>query len=119
MESQSTPETTTYFDYDPRSFLCENEALTLATFTTTVLYPLVLLLSLVGNSLVLWVLVKFESLESLTNLFILNLCLSDLVFSCLLPVWIPFLPDKFESNHDFVDEKYRKGSAWRFSPWVA
>ncbi|XP_023556491.1 chemokine XC receptor 1 isoform X2 [Octodon degus] len=86
MESQGTPEPTTNFDYDPQSFLCENQALTLATFTITILYPLVLLLSLVGNSLVLWVLVKYESLESLTNLFILNLCLSDLVFSCLLPV---------------------------------
>ncbi|KAM6160608.1 chemokine XC receptor 1 [Erethizon dorsatum] len=88
MESRGTPEPTTYFDYDPWSFLCENKALTLATFATTVLYSLVLLLSLVGNSLVLWVLVKHESLESLTNLFILNLCLSDLVFSCLLPVWV-------------------------------
>ncbi|XP_023556492.1 chemokine XC receptor 1 isoform X3 [Octodon degus] len=88
MESQGTPEPTTNFDYDPQSFLCENQALTLATFTITILYPLVLLLSLVGNSLVLWVLVKYESLESLTNLFILNLCLSDLVFSCLLPVWV-------------------------------
>ncbi|XP_013015521.1 chemokine XC receptor 1-like [Cavia porcellus] len=88
MESWGTPETTTYYDYDHLSFLCENEVIALATFTTTVLYSLVLLLSLVGNSLVLWVLVKYESLESLTNLFILNLCLSDLVFSCLLPVWV-------------------------------
>ncbi|KFO33261.1 chemokine XC receptor 1 [Fukomys damarensis] len=88
MESWGTPEPTAYFDYDLGSLLCENKVFTFATFTTTVLYSLVLLLSLGGNSLVLWVLVKYENLESLTNLFILNLCLSDLVFSCLLPVWV-------------------------------
>lgn len=88
MEPSGLPESTTPFDYDPESFLCESKTFTFATFSTTILYFLVFLLSLVGNSLVLWVLVKYESLESLTNVFILNLCLSDLVFSCLLPVWI-------------------------------
>lgn len=93
MEPSGLPESTTPFDYDPESFLCESKTFTFATFSTTILYFLVFLLSLVGNSLVLWVLVKYESLESLTNVFILNLCLSDLVFSCLLPVWIdPGIP---------------------------
>ncbi|KAM8758170.1 chemokine XC receptor 1 [Rhynchonycteris naso] len=87
MEPSATPESTTFYDYDPQSFLCEKQSFTFATFSTTILYCLVFLLSLVGNSLVLWVLVKYESLESLTNVFILNLCVSDLVFSCLLPLW--------------------------------
>lgn len=87
MEPTGIPESTTLFDYDHESFLCENKNFTFATFSTTILYLLVFFLSLVGNSLVLWVLVKYESLESLTNVFILNLCLSDLAFSCLLPVW--------------------------------
>lgn len=87
MEPSGIPESTTTFDYDPWSFLCEKQTFTFATLSTTILYSLVFFLSLVGNSLVLWVLVKYESLESLTNVFILNLCLSDLVFSCLLPLW--------------------------------
>ncbi|XP_047387716.1 chemokine XC receptor 1 [Sciurus carolinensis] len=88
MESSTMPESSTiYFDYDSQSILCEKNII-LATFATTILYCLVLFLSLVGNSLVLWVLVKYENLESLTNIFILNLCLSDLMFSWLLPVWI-------------------------------
>ncbi|CAK7294481.1 Chemokine XC receptor 1 [Vulpes lagopus] len=86
MEPSGTPESITIY-YDYQSLLCETKSFTFATFSTTILYFLVFLLSLVGNSLVLWVLVKYESLESLTNVFILNLCLSDLVFSCLLPVW--------------------------------
>lgn len=87
MEPSGFPESTTPFDYDPQSFLCEKETFKFAAFSTTILYCLVFFLSLVGNSLVLWVLVKYESLESLTNVFILNLCLSDVVFSCLLPLW--------------------------------
>ncbi|VCX38068.1 unnamed protein product, partial [Gulo gulo] len=88
MEPSGTPESTTPYEYDPQSLLCESKTFTFATISTTILYFLVFLLSLVGNSLVLWVLVKYESLESLTNVFIFNLCLSDLAFSCLLPVWI-------------------------------
>ncbi|ELV10043.1 chemokine XC receptor 1 isoform X2 [Tupaia chinensis] len=88
MESSGLPEPTTAFDYDSQSLLCESETFVFSTFTTTVLYSLVFLLSLVGNNLVLWVLVRYENLESLTNVFILNLCLSDLVFTCLLPVWV-------------------------------
>ncbi|NXK90874.1 XCR1 protein, partial [Formicarius rufipectus] len=55
---------------------------------TTVLYPLVFLLSLLGNSLVLWILLRYENLTSLTNIFIVNLSVSDLVFSCMLPFWV-------------------------------
>ncbi|KAM5292513.1 chemokine XC receptor 1 [Ctenodactylus gundi] len=95
MESSGTLEPTTYIEYDLDSILCENKAIWFTTFATTALYSLVLLLSLAGNSLVLWVLVKYENLESLTNVFILNLCLSDLMFSCLLPLWV------WEHQHDW------------------
>ncbi|XP_045712462.1 chemokine XC receptor 1 [Phyllostomus hastatus] len=87
MEPSGIPESTTLGDYELDGLMCELQTSTFAAFNTTILYSLVFLLSLVGNSLVLWVLVKYESLESLTNVFILNLCLSDLVFACLLPLW--------------------------------
>ncbi|NXJ83939.1 XCR1 protein, partial [Trogon melanurus] len=57
------------------------------THLTTVLYTLVFLLSLLGNTLVLRILFRYENLTSLTNVFIMNLCLSDLVFSSMLPFW--------------------------------
>nr|QCI30387.1 chemokine XC receptor 1 [Apodemus draco] len=91
---------TVFYDYhDKSSLLCEKDIF-FSNVSIIVLYSLVFLLSLVGNSLVLWVLVKYESLESLTNIFILNLCLSDMMFSCLLPVlistqWNWFLGDFF------------------------
>ncbi|NXH24087.1 XCR1 protein, partial [Myiagra hebetior] len=57
-------------------------------YLTAVLYTLVFSLSLLGNILVLWILFKYENLTSLTNIFIMNLCISDLVFSCMLPFWV-------------------------------
>ncbi|KAM8978990.1 chemokine XC receptor 1 isoform 1-T1 [Sarcophilus harrisii] len=85
---------TTTFNYtddlsDFSGHLCENDDnFNLVTLNHTVFYVLVFVFSLVGNNLVVWVLVRYESLESLTNIFILNLCLSDLLFSCLLPFLI-------------------------------
>nr|XP_048280004.1 chemokine XC receptor 1 [Myodes glareolus] len=84
---QMETSTVSEYEYDPQSELCERK-IHFARLFTALLYSLVLFLSLMGNSLVFWVLVKYENLESLTNIFILNLCLSDLIFSCLLPVWI-------------------------------
>ncbi|XP_072553449.1 chemokine XC receptor 1-like [Salminus brasiliensis] len=50
-------------------------------------FSLVVFLSLVGNGLVLVILARYESLRSLTNIFILNLALSDLIFTLGLPFW--------------------------------
>uniref|UniRef100_K7EZ60 X-C motif chemokine receptor 1 n=2 Tax=Pelodiscus sinensis TaxID=13735 RepID=K7EZ60_PELSI len=63
---------------------------TFGAHLTTILYSLAFVLSLLGNSLVLWILMKYENLVSLTNIFIMNLCISDLVFSCMLPFWIMY-----------------------------
>uniref|UniRef100_A0A8C1ZIH2 Chemokine (C motif) receptor 1b, duplicate 1 n=1 Tax=Cyprinus carpio TaxID=7962 RepID=A0A8C1ZIH2_CYPCA len=54
---------------------------------TPVIFLIVVLLSCLGNTLVLWVLVKYENLKSLTNTFLLNLALSDLIFTFGLPFW--------------------------------
>ncbi|XP_027531942.1 chemokine XC receptor 1 [Neopelma chrysocephalum] len=77
------------YEYTNESNICEmGDYFIFNTHLTTVLYTLVFLLSLLGNSLVLWILLKYENLTSLTNVFIMNLCVSDLVFSCMLPFWI-------------------------------
>uniref|UniRef100_A0A4W4DTP8 Chemokine (C-C motif) receptor 12a n=1 Tax=Electrophorus electricus TaxID=8005 RepID=A0A4W4DTP8_ELEEL len=44
-------------------------------------------LSLVGNGLVLCIIYKFEKLSTVTNIFLLNLVFSDLVFTFTLPFW--------------------------------
>ncbi|NXC43245.1 XCR1 protein, partial [Penelope pileata] len=82
-----------YDNYSYEDFLNESNVCEMGgyfifhTHFTTVFYTLVFLLSLLGNILVLWILFKYENLTSLTNIFIMNLCVSDLVFSCMLPFW--------------------------------
>uniref|UniRef100_A0A3Q3WKL8 G-protein coupled receptors family 1 profile domain-containing protein n=1 Tax=Mola mola TaxID=94237 RepID=A0A3Q3WKL8_MOLML len=54
---------------------------------TSVFFSLVVILSLFGNILVIVILAKYENLRSLSNVFILNLALSDLFFTAGLPFW--------------------------------
>ncbi|NXV50643.1 XCR1 protein, partial [Uria aalge] len=76
------------YGYSYDSNVCEmGDYFVFYTHLTTVLYTMAFLLSLLGNTLVLWILFKYENLTSLTNVFIMNLCVSDLVFSCMLPFW--------------------------------
>ncbi|XP_071401660.1 C-C chemokine receptor type 3-like [Centroberyx affinis] len=51
------------------------------------LYFLMTLLSLFGNGLVLAIIYRFEKLTTVTNIFLLNLVVSDLIFMCSLPFW--------------------------------
>ncbi|XP_020784873.2 chemokine XC receptor 1-like [Boleophthalmus pectinirostris] len=53
-----------------------------------VFFSLVVILSVFGNSLVIMILVKYENIKSITNAFILNLAISDLIFTAGLPFWV-------------------------------
>ncbi|GCC17473.1 C-C chemokine receptor type 3-like [Chiloscyllium punctatum] len=73
-------------DYE---YLCEKESVN--SFGAALMpsfYLIVLMLSLIGNGLVLLVLVKYEYLKSITNIFILNLAISDLLSAICLPFWV-------------------------------
>ncbi|XP_053569038.1 C-C chemokine receptor type 4 [Bombina bombina] len=50
-------------------------------------YYFVFILSLLGNGLILFLLLKYEKINTVTNIFILNLVISDLLFSFSLPFW--------------------------------
>ncbi|XP_069469248.1 C-C chemokine receptor type 4-like [Ambystoma mexicanum] len=81
-----------YDDYDstdvPPIFLCEKEEfMRFGSVFVPASYSLVFILSMTGNTLILIVLAKCEKLASVTNIFILNLVLSDLLFSVSLPFW--------------------------------
>lgn len=51
------------------------------------MYVVVFICGLVGNSLVLVIYVCYQKLKSLTDVFLMNLPLADLVFICTLPFW--------------------------------
>ncbi|XP_039192093.1 chemokine XC receptor 1 [Crotalus tigris] len=82
----------TFYDYTPieTNYCNMDETSRFSAIFTCILYSLIFFFSLVGNSLVLWIVMKYENLKSLTNLFILNLCITDLTFSCTLPFWIVY-----------------------------
>ncbi|XP_077320110.1 C-C chemokine receptor type 3-like [Lithobates pipiens] len=52
-----------------------------------IFFYLIFTISLLGNGLILFLLLKFESIKTVTNLFILNLVISDLLFTVTLPFW--------------------------------
>ncbi|XP_078284229.1 chemokine XC receptor 1-like [Rhinoraja longicauda] len=75
-------------DYQEFVTLCENVHLHLfGAKLTPALYSLIFIFSLIGNILVLWILIRYEKLKTMANIFILNLVCSDLIFACTLPFW--------------------------------
>lgn len=51
------------------------------------MYVVVFICGLVGNSLVLIIYIFYQKLKSLTDIFLMNLPLADLLFVCTLPFW--------------------------------
>ncbi|XP_029448497.1 chemokine XC receptor 1 [Rhinatrema bivittatum] len=86
--STASPDYSSFEDYIDYSKPCDKKELfVFGALLSAILDSLLFFFSLVGNSLVLWILLKYESLSSITNIFILNLSITDLLFSCLLPFW--------------------------------
>ncbi|TKS79650.1 Chemokine XC receptor 1 G-protein coupled receptor 5 [Collichthys lucidus] len=54
---------------------------------TPLFFSIVVIFSLFGNILVIVILTKYENVKSLNNAFILNLAVSDLLFTAGLPFW--------------------------------
>ncbi|TTC44343.1 C-C chemokine receptor type 2 [Bagarius yarrelli] len=65
----------------------KTEVMLFGAMVTPIFFALVIMFSCVGNVLVLGVLLKYENLKSLTNTFLLNLAISDLIFTFGLPFW--------------------------------
>nr|XP_056713612.1 C-C chemokine receptor type 5-like [Euleptes europaea] len=51
------------------------------------LYSLVFIVGLLGNALVVLILIRFKKLKSMTDIYLLNLAISDLLFIVSLPFW--------------------------------
>ncbi|XP_063056198.1 chemokine XC receptor 1-like [Engraulis encrasicolus] len=82
----------TTFEYDDpekiKSDACEKgDVIRFGAIATTLVFCVVMVLSLIGNLLVIVILLKYENLKSITNCFIFNLALSDLMFTFGLPFW--------------------------------
>lgn len=61
-----------------------------AAIFNPIFFSIVMIFSLVGNILVFVILVKYENVKTLTNALILNLAVSDLLFTLGLPFWASY-----------------------------
>ncbi|XP_039609417.1 C-C chemokine receptor type 4-like isoform X2 [Polypterus senegalus] len=82
MESESTDPPS----YDGIEEVCQKKNVQdFGLFVTVLIFSVVIVLSLIGNLLVVWILLRYEKLNTVTNIFILNLAISDLLFTFTLP----------------------------------
>uniref|UniRef100_A0A668VA06 G-protein coupled receptors family 1 profile domain-containing protein n=1 Tax=Oreochromis aureus TaxID=47969 RepID=A0A668VA06_OREAU len=68
---------------DEAAYLCETDF----PISAGTLFILIFIISVIGNGLLLCVLFIYEKLTRVTNIFILNLTCSDLIFTITLPFW--------------------------------
>ncbi|XP_008927806.1 C-C chemokine receptor type 4 [Manacus vitellinus] len=102
MSSASTesPDLSTFYEYydnyndAPKPCSKESVRRFSASFLP-VLYSLVFLVGLTGNILVIVVLFKYKRLKSMTDVYLLNLAISDLLFVLSLPFWSYFMLDQW------------------------
>ncbi|XP_039533337.1 chemokine XC receptor 1-like [Pimephales promelas] len=90
MADQNNIESDYYYDYNisDADGVCDKTKVDqFGRAVTPILFIIIVLFSCVGNTLVLYVLAKYENLKSLTNTFLLNLAISDLIFTSGLPFW--------------------------------
>ncbi|KAK2498782.1 hypothetical protein MC885_001688 [Smutsia gigantea] len=66
---------------------CRLDTETLNKDAVIVIYSLVFLLSLLGNSLVMLVILYNQVSRSVTDVYLLNLAIADLLFALSLPIW--------------------------------
>ncbi|XP_051736600.1 chemokine XC receptor 1-like isoform X2 [Ctenopharyngodon idella] len=80
-----------YYTQEYGNELCvKEEVVKVGSIIIPVFFTIVVVLSCIGNILVLVILALYESLKSLTNVFILNVALSDLLFTFGLPFWASY-----------------------------
>ncbi|KAL4000639.1 NACHT, LRR and PYD domains-containing protein 12 [Sarotherodon galilaeus] len=83
-------ETTSYeYDYSTGSYpppeLCSRDGDNILGAQLSILYYFMFVFSLFGNGLVLFIIYRFEQLTSVTNILVLNLVMSSLIFMTSLP----------------------------------
>ncbi|KAI4878307.1 hypothetical protein NFI96_019294 [Prochilodus magdalenae] len=89
--SGNADNSTTSYEYDYEDETCnKTKVVQFGAIVTPLFFTVVVLFSLVGNVLVLWVLLRYEDLRSLTNAFLFNLAVSDLLFTAGLPFWASY-----------------------------
>ncbi|XP_058696373.1 C-X-C chemokine receptor type 1-like isoform X1 [Poecile atricapillus] len=69
---------------------CRPESSVLNKYLVVVIYCLVFILSVVGNGLVVLVVTSSHTSRSVTDVYLLNLAVADLLFALSLPLWAAY-----------------------------
>lgn len=76
-----------YYDEEPIILCNKDDIIQFGASLVPTFLHLVFICSLLGNGLILVLLLKYEKVKTVTNMFILNLVSSDLLFAASLPFW--------------------------------
>ncbi|KAM6169894.1 CX3C chemokine receptor 1 [Rhynchocyon petersi] len=80
------------YEYDPDAETCpEGDVVAFGAIFLPIFYSLVFVFGLVGNLLVVFALTNSRKAKSITDIYLLNLALSDLLFVATLPFWIHYV----------------------------
>ncbi|XP_006868910.1 PREDICTED: c-C chemokine receptor type 2 [Chrysochloris asiatica] len=82
-----TPSQPYYFDYSGSEPCHKIDVKKMAARLLPPLYSLVFIFGVVGNMLVVLTLINCKKLKSMTDIFLLNLAISDLLFLLTMPFW--------------------------------
>ncbi|XP_036617238.1 C-C chemokine receptor type 3-like [Trichosurus vulpecula] len=85
-----TSEETTTYDYESWTPCQKMNIKTLGAKFLPPLYSFVFIVGLLGNVMVLLILTKYKRFKSMTNIYLFNLSISDLLFLFTLPFWIHY-----------------------------
>ncbi|MBZ3876990.1 CX3C chemokine receptor 1 [Sciurus carolinensis] len=81
-----------YFEYDESAEACYvGDIVALGAVFLSIFYSLVFAFGLVGNLLVVFALTNSRKPKSITDIYLLNLALSDLLFVATLPFWTHYV----------------------------
>ncbi|KAM7069897.1 C-C chemokine receptor type 8-like [Acridotheres tristis] len=79
------------FDYSELYIICHPESIpAFASTLFPLLYSILFVLGLVGNALVVWILTVFMKIKTMTDVYLLNLTLSDLLLVFSLPFLVQY-----------------------------
>lgn len=81
---------TTGYDYEGNSPCANDEVKQMEASLLPPLYSLVFIFGFVGNLLVVLILINCKKLKSMTDIYLFNLAISDLLFLLTFPVWIHY-----------------------------
>lgn len=80
------------FEYDESAEACHvGDIVAFGSIFLSIIYSMVFAFGLVGNLLVVFALTNSQKIKSITDIYLLNLAFSDLLFVATLPFWTHYL----------------------------